>query len=293
MSRWMIGLAALAASGLAQALEVVATTPHMGMLARVVGGEAVNVTVLAPPDRDVHYLQARPSMMRALRSADLVIAVGADLEVGWLPAALEGAANPGVLPGRPGYFEAAAQVELLQEDVPADRAHGDVHPAGNPHLYLDPVRMAEVAEALAGRLARLGGGEAAAFTERAHAFTTEVEQRLPAWQEKVAGASGAILFHKDADYLLRRLDVPALGYVEPLPGIPPTAAHLRELVRQHQGEQGVVIRSNHQPARGPEFVARQLDWPLHALPHEPPLDADMQAYFALIERWVDALAEAR
>ena len=118
----------------AMAVDVVATTSSMGMLARTVGGEIVAVTVLAPPDRDAHSLLARPSMMIALRRADLLIAVGADLEVGWLPAALRGASNPRILPGQQGYFEGAAQLILLETGQLADRARGDIHPSGNPHF---------------------------------------------------------------------------------------------------------------------------------------------------------------
>lgn len=119
------------------ALEVVATTASMGMLARTVGGPQVRVTELAPPERDAHQLQARPSMIRALRDAQLLVAVGAELEIGWLPAAIAGAANPAIQPGRSGYFEAAAQVPLLETGQSADRAHGDVHAAGNPHVNLE------------------------------------------------------------------------------------------------------------------------------------------------------------
>ena len=114
------------------ALNVVATTSSMGMLARAVGGEAVKITVLSPPDRDAHYLLARPSMMVALRRADLLVAVGADLEVAWLPEALRGASRPEDLPGQSGYFEGAAQIDLIETGQAADRARGDVHPAGTP-----------------------------------------------------------------------------------------------------------------------------------------------------------------
>jgi len=106
------------------AVNVVATTTSMGMLVRTVGGDRVSVTVLAPPDRDAHYLQARPSMILAVRRADLVVAVGAELEIAWLPSVLESAANARVLPGRSGYFEAAAQISLIEKGETADRARG-------------------------------------------------------------------------------------------------------------------------------------------------------------------------
>ncbi|WP_338018732.1 metal ABC transporter substrate-binding protein [Ectothiorhodospira variabilis] len=291
MYKWLIGLVLLVSTATAQAaVNVVATTPAMGMLAETVGGDAVSVRVLAPADRDAHYLQARPSMMAALRGADLVVSVGAELEVGWLPAAIRGANNPGVFPGRTGYFEAAAQVDLIGVGGPADRALGDVHPAGNPHVNMDPVRMAQVAHALADRLIRFDSANAEQFRANAEAFERKVEEHLPVWRERVADAPGVVFFHEDADYLAKRLDVPVLGYVEPLPGIPPTARHLRDLVRDLEGRDGVVIRATFHQERGPRFVGEQLDWPVYALPLDPEVGATADDYFDLIGQWVDAMA---
>ncbi len=277
----------------AWALNVVATTASMGMLAREVGGEAVRVTVLAPPDRDPHALQARPSMMRALRDAHLVVAVGAELEAGWLPAALDGAANPRVLPGRLGYFEAAAQVPLLDAGQPADRGRGDVHPMGNPHVHLDPLRMARIGEALAVRLGRLDPARQETFRARAARLAAALEARLPAWQARVHGADAVVLYHQDGDYLLERLGLKAAGYVEPLPGVPPTARHLAGLMEGLKGRRGVVLYHPYQPAQGPMRLAQALGWEAVALAMEPPVDAGVADYLRLLESWVDAIARAR
>ncbi|MBE0596370.1 MAG: zinc ABC transporter substrate-binding protein, partial [Desulfuromonadales bacterium] len=172
----------------------------------------------------------------------------------------------------------------------ADRAHGDVHPAGNPHINMDPMRMAEVARALAGRLASLYPAGEKVFAENAERFGRQVAERLPMWQSRIAKAPGVVMFHKDANYLLNLLGVPVLGYIEPLPGIPPTAQHLQSLVTELQSRSGVVIRIVYQSAQGPEFVGRALNWPVHALPLDPPLDADAEDYLKLIDRWVDTLA---
>jgi zinc/manganese transport system substrate-binding protein len=273
----------------AAALEVVATTPNMGMLARTVGGSYVNVAVLAPGDRDVHFLEARPSMMVALRRADLVVAVGAELEGGWLPAAIRGAANPQLLPPRDGYFEAAGTVPLLDEGVAADRGQGDVHPAGNPHIYLDPLRMAAAGEALAERMARLAPANADAFRENARAFAERMARETAEWRERVRGAPGALLYHKDADYLMARLDVPILGYLEPLPGIPPTARHIQRLVTELAGREGVAFHMGHEPARGPERVARELGWQAFRMRNNVPENGTVDDYVALIESWVERL----
>jgi zinc/manganese transport system substrate-binding protein len=275
----------------AAALEVAATTPNMGMLARTVGGEHVNIVVLAPGDRDAHHLEARPSMMVALRRADLLVAVGGELELGWLPAAIQGAANPRLLPGRAGYFEAAATVPLLDAGSPADRSRGDVHPGGNPHIYLDPLRMAVAAEGLAERMAELDPVNAAAFRENAANFAARMERETAAWRERSRGAPGVLLFHKEADYLMARLEVPVHGHLEPLPGIPPTAAHIQQLVSELRGREGVVFHLVYEPSRGPDRVGQELGWPVFRMHNNVPPEGDADDYVALIESWVARLEE--
>ena len=287
----VLGAAASAAPAAAQ-IDVAATTTNMAMLTEEVGGEHVEVTTMAPPDRDAHYLEARPSMMAALRGADLVVSVGAELEEGWLPAAIRGANNPDVNPGQEGYFEAAAQVELIGQTGHADRGRGDVHPAGNPHVYLDPVRLAEVGQALATRLGNLAPEHAETFRANADDFEAAVEERLSGWEERVTDAPGVLLFHQDIDYLVHRLDVPLHGYIEPLPGVPPTARHLRRLVNELDDERGVTLFTDFQPADGAQFIERELGWSYHSLPTHVPVGGDADDYFGVIDDLVEAMASA-
>jgi zinc/manganese transport system substrate-binding protein len=233
-------------------------------------------------------------MIRALRRADLVVAVGAELEVGWLPAAIRNAANPAIRPGQEGYFEAAAQVELTGKYQRADRAMGDVHPSGDPHVNLDPVRMAKVAEALAARLAQLDPAGADAFRRRAEEFGKQVEQRLPGWQERVSDSPGVVAFHKDINYLMHRLEVPIRGYLEPKPGIAPSASHLKGLIGDLKARAtGVILRHPYHPPAPVRKVAQATGWRTAAIPLDPELGADAQAYFALIEAYVAAIAGER
>jgi zinc/manganese transport system substrate-binding protein len=284
-------LVALGATAPAAAeLRIVATTSSMGMLAREVGGGRVSVTTLVPPDRDPHYLLARPSMMAALRRADLLVAVGADLEVGWLPAAIQGANNPRIVPGQPGYFEGATRITLIERDGSPDRARGDVHPGGNPHYYMDPERLAIVGRALATVLGTLDPPGRAEYERRATAFETAVAARVPRWRGRAADAPGVVFFHKDGNYLAALLNVPILGFVEPLPGIPPTAAHLRDLVRRLEGSRGIILYNTFHPREGPEFLSRHLGWPARQLQLEVGLDATGAAYLDHIDTWVTAIA---
>ena len=288
-----LGITLTLASTTAMAdLRVVVTVPNMGMLAREICGDAVDVRVLAPPDRDPHYLDARPSMMAALRRSDLVVSVGAELEIGWLPAAIQGANNRRVQPGRPGYFEAARKVELIGTGKPADRALGDVHPQGNPHIYMDPERMAAAAHALAERLGALDRDRADQFKANAERFAQRVAERMQDWRARAKGAPGVVTFHEDIDYLAFALDVPVHGYLEPLPGIPPTARHLSALVTELTDRQGVIWTVDFQDGAAGEYLARNLGWDAFQLPSQVPVDGAAAAYFAMIDAWVDTLHPA-
>jgi zinc/manganese transport system substrate-binding protein len=288
-------LGSLLAIGAAQAsdLDVVATSSSMGALVGAVAAERASVTVLAPPDRDLHMLQAKPTTIRALRDADLVVAVGAELEAGWLPIAIDSAANPGILPGRPGYFEAAAQVELLEAGGPADRSRGDVHPIGNPHVNMDPVRMAVIAAALAERLAALDRVGADTYRANAKRFAAEVERRMDGWQTRLAGAPGVVLYHRDALYLLDRFGVPLLGTIEEIPGVPPTARHIGALSEQLDGRSGLIIHAPFYSDKAPRSLARNLGWEARSLTLDPPTGADGNGYLDHIDLWVRTLSQAR
>jgi len=271
-------------------MNVAATTTTMGMIAREVGGDVVNVTDLTPPDRDVHFLQARPSIMAGVRRADLLIAMGAELEVGWLPAAIQGANNRRVYPGQPGYFEAAQHIELIEVGGPADRGLGDVHPEGNPHFNLDPVRVGQVALALAEHMGTMNPERSEYFRGNAERFVQEIDERMPQWRARTEGAIGILSYHRDVNYLASRFDVPLLGSIEPLPGVPPTARHLRDLVSQMRDREGTIVYMIFQPERGPRFMAEQLGWPTVTMRLEPPLGSTANDFFDHIDAWVGAIS---
>jgi zinc/manganese transport system substrate-binding protein len=295
IQRILLGLAGLLAlaSTPAVALDVVATSPSMGALVQAVAGSRAKLTVLAGQNRDLHKLQAKPTMMHALRGADLVVAIGAELEVGWLPVAIRGAANPKILPGTNGYFEAAAQVSLLDAGGAADRAMGDVHPVGNPHVNMDPVRMATIARALAERLALIDSAGAGEYRRRAESFADEVDRRMKSWSGKTRGAPGVVLFHRDAIYLLDRFGVPLLGTIEPIPGVPPTGRQISALTSELKGRSGIIIYSPYQSPKAAESLANNLSWRVVQLPMEPPKGADGDGYLDHIGRWVDTIASVR
>ncbi|MFN3987555.1 MAG: metal ABC transporter substrate-binding protein [Rhodocyclaceae bacterium] len=270
-------------------LRVVATTPSMGALVHAVAGDGVLQETLVAPGRDAHDLSARPSMIAHLRRADVVVSVGAQLEDGWLPAALDAAANPRLRPGQPGHFAVAGQLRL--HDTRFDPAlGGHVHAEGNPHFNLAPALMAQAAEALAIRLGALHPQRAEAFRLRARLFALKLRTRLPQWRARLAGPLQALAYHEEFDYFSAWLPVSLVGFIEPKPGVPPSARHLSELAARHAGSHGVVLYADYQPARAPQALAATLGWPAIALPLEP-LHPTGEAYLALVEQWVTALAQ--
>ncbi len=276
----------LPASLQAADLRVIATTNSMGALVSGVGGQRIDLSVLAPPDRDAHFLQAKPSMMRDLRRADLVISVGAELEAGWLPVAVKRAANPVIQPGQSGYFEAAEHLHLL--DV-GESGGGHVHATGDPHFNLDPRRMLDLLPALADRLASLDPAGAPHYRENAKRAVARIEARLPDWRARTESAPGAVFHHADTRYLMDWLDLPTLGYLEPVPGVPPTARHIQELAETLAGRDGVIIHAPYHSERAPRKLANTLGWPVrqrYTEPQSPTFDA----WLELIDNWVTALA---
>jgi zinc/manganese transport system substrate-binding protein len=208
-----------------------------------VGGEDASVDWICPPGRDPHYLEAKPSYMLKAAKADLVLSVGLELETGWLPPILRGARNPKVMPGAPGYLEAGSLIRLLGLNPGATRAEGDVHPLGNPHFMVDPLRAAEVAEGLGKRLGELDAGHAPAFAGRASKLAARLRAEEKDWQARVkAAAPGPLLTeHRSFTYFLDRFHLETLGELEPKPGIPPTASHLVAMAGKARGMRAKLV----------------------------------------------------
>ena len=173
------------------ALKVLATTPDWGALTQELGGERVDVYVATTALQDVHRVEARPSLVARARTADLVVATGAELEVGWLPVLIQESGNPRIQRGAPGYFEAAAALRLLEVPVKLDRSMGDIHPQGNPHVQLDPHNIALVARALTARLTALEPAQASFYAARARDFDARWSAAIAAWEQKAAPLKGA------------------------------------------------------------------------------------------------------
>lgn len=222
-----------AAAGADAVLKVACSTTDLAAVTRAVGGDAVQVSAIAKGPQDPHYVQARPSTMRLLNKADLLVYNGLQLEIGWLPLLIEGARNPRLADPATGQLDASSVIEPMEIPTSAvDRSMGDVHPEGNPHYTLDPRNAARIAELVAQRLIELMPDQAVPISTRLQRFVLELAVRQAAWEQRAAPWRGRALvsYHKQFEYLADWLGLQVVAYVEHRPGIPPTPRHLRGLI---------------------------------------------------------------
>lgn len=269
--RTLFSLLLLAAPlpGLA-ALSILACEPEWAALAKELGTDKVSVYTAAGALQDVHRVEARPSLIARARSANLLVCTGADLEVGWLPLVQSQSANPAIRPGQPGYFEAADFVELIEKPARLDRALGDLHAAGNPHLHLHPRNIADVAAGLGRRMAQLDPKEAAHYRHRTEDFLQRWQQATARWEKEAAPLKGLtlVVHHRDLAYLVAWLGMREVGSLEPKPGLPPSSAHLAQLLAKLKQEPAkAVVRSAYSDPRPAEWLAQRAGIPAIALPY--------------------------
>jgi zinc/manganese transport system substrate-binding protein len=268
--RLIIGAVALTLAGpVLAALNVFATVPEWGALAEELGGDKVKVYVATNALQDPHHVEAKPSLIARARTADLVVATGAELEIGWLPLVTQQAGNPAIQPGKPGYFEAAPYVTLLEKPTRLDRAEGDVHPGGNPHIQTDPRNIAKVAAPLSERFAELDPPNAAYYRERQKAFSERWTAAIAKWEKAAAPLKGAqiVVQHKAFIYLEVWLGLNEIAALEPKPGVEPTTAHLADVLALLQRQPAkMVIRAAYQSGRASEWIAERAKVNVVVLP---------------------------
>jgi len=215
-------------------LNVIATVTDLRAIVAEVGGEFVSVESIAKGTQDPHYIEAKPSFMLKLNRADLVVAIGLDLEIGWLPSVVRGARNPRINPGQPGFLEVGPlvnPVDVLTGKV--TRAEGDVHPFGNPHVTLDPLRAGEIAVKIAERLGQLDPGHASDYAKNAHTLKSRLEAQTKIWKTRIdqSGVKKVVSYHKTLTYFFQRFQIENPAILEPKPGIPPTSGHILEVIQ--------------------------------------------------------------
>jgi zinc/manganese transport system substrate-binding protein len=274
------------------ALKVLATTSDWGALVNEIGGDQVNVYTATSALQDVHRVDAKPSLVARARTADLVVATGAELEIGWLPVLVQESGNSRIQPGGPGYFEAASVLSLVEKPERFDRSLGDIHPQGNPHVQLDPHNIARVAQALTERLAQLDGAHAQYFQQRAKDFDTRWQAAIKRWESQAASLKGTpvVVMHRDQTYLCRWLGLDQVAAIEPKPGMPPTAGYLGQLVTKLAASPPRVIMLNayNDPKAG-KWLSERVHAPVVVLPFSVGGTPEAKDLFGLFDDTINRL----
>jgi ABC-type Zn uptake system ZnuABC Zn-binding protein ZnuA len=288
----LVGLASLAQAK----INVVATMTDFAAIAQEIGGDKVTVTTLTKGTEDPHFADARPSFVSLLFKADLLLEGGAELEIGWLPPLLNNARNSKILPGAPGNLRMATGIRLL--DVPSgpiDRSMGDVHPAGNPHYYLDPVNGKIMATQITEAFCKRDAANAEFYRDNLRRFNERVDKKLTEWTEKLAPYRGAkvLTYHKSYEYFTERFGLEVVGQLQPKPGIEPSPTHINALIPGAK-EKGVklVMIEPFRPRQKAEFVASAIGAKLLVLPDRVGGNSEATDFFKRFDYMVDQIAKA-
>ena len=278
------------------ALKVFACEPEWAALTQELGGDRVSVFNATTALQDPHYIEARPSLIARVRNADLVVCTGAELEAGWLPLLLRSAGNPHVQPGMTGFFSAAEHVVLFDVPVKLDRALGDIHAAGNPHLHTDPRNIARVAETLARRLAELEPGQAAYYQARYRDFNVRWREARARWEREAGPLKGVAVVSQHQGgwtYLIRWLGLNEVAVLEPKPGVPASAAHLAQVLARLKSQPAkMVLRAAYQDGKPSEWLAQQTGIRAVVLPYTVGGNERAMDLFGLFDDTITRLLEA-
>jgi zinc/manganese transport system substrate-binding protein len=272
MKRFLIFLAVL--TGLAAVpakaeLKVFACEPEWAALTQELGGDRVSIYVATNAFQDPHRVEAKPSLLARARRAQLVVCTGAELEIAWLPVVLRQSGNSAVQPDKPGYFEAANYVQKLEIPTRLDRAEGDVHAAGNPHIQTDPRNIGRVAAALVQRLAEIDPAGATYYQTRYRDFASRWEAAIKRWEQQAAPLKDVriVVQHKGFPYLENWLGLREVAALEPKPGVEPTSSHLTAVLEKLQRQPArIVLRAAYSDGRASEWLAERAKIPAVAVP---------------------------
>lgn len=284
-----------AAAPASAALNILACEPEWGALAQELGGDKVSVYDATNAYQDPHHIQAKPSLLARARNADMLVCTGAQLEIGWLPILLQQSGNPKIQPGKPGYFEAARFVRMLEVPTRLDRADGDVHPGGNPHIQTDPRNIALVAAGMAKQLAQADPANAAWYQSRYQDFSGRWQLALARWEKEAAPLRGVaiVVQHKGFPYLEDWLGLKEVATLEPKPGVEPTSTHLAQVLEQLQRQPAkLILRAAYNEGRPSEWLAGRAKIPVVVAPFTVGGSEQAKDLFGLFDDTVQRLLAA-
>jgi zinc/manganese transport system substrate-binding protein len=277
-------------------LNVIATTEDLASIARAIGGDRIRVEALAKGYQNPHFVEAKPSFILKLQKADLLIVVGRELEIGWLPPLLQQSRNRRIQPGSEGYLDASLTAQILE--IPKGqitRAMGDVHPFGNPHYWTDPENGKRMARAVAERLARFRPADRAMFDLRLAEFVSRVEAGERRWLAMMAPYAGTkvVTYHRSFANFVERFGLDVMGYVEPRPGIPPSPRHTLDLMNEMKRQNvRLILVEPYFDLKTPNSIARATSAEVVVLPPSVGGVKEIADYVALFDHGINLLVSA-
>jgi len=290
----VFALAALASfSSAAEAkLRVVSSLQDFASIAQSIGGDRVEATSLAKGYQDPHFVDAKPSFVLQLSRADLLIAAGLELEIGYLPPLIDQSRNDKIHPGNPGYLDASVGCDILQRPTTqVTRAMGDVHPYGNPHYWTDPNNGRVIARAIAARLSQLDPAGSATYQKNLAAFEQRLTQKDAEWMAKMAPYAGTkvVTFHDSWPNFAKHFKLAIVGHVEPKPGIPPTPSHTLEIINLIQAQKvPVIVVEPYFDKKTPDYIAGKTGAKVVTLYPSVGGTPAIKDYFSLFDTDIDA-----
>ena len=298
---WVAGALLFAALGAVPArgaskLYVVTATTDLAALAQEVGGDRIEVESIGRGYQDPHFVEAKPSFLLKLRKADLLIVVGLQLEIGWLPPLITQCGNPRIQVGAAGYLDASQFAEILEiPTTQVTRAQGDVHPLGNPHYWLDPENGRRVARGIEQKLVEMRPGEASYFEQRFQDFSQRLTQEDKRWLEEAKPLRGlkVVTYHRSWPNFARHFGLNVVGYVEPRPGIPPSPAHTLELIQMMKRENvRIILVEPYFDLKTPNAVARDTGGRVLVMTPSVGGEKEVTNYFKLFDYDIALLLKA-
>jgi zinc/manganese transport system substrate-binding protein len=277
-------------------VAVVTTTEDLAAISREVAGDRATIDFIARGYQDPHFVEAKPSFILKLQRADLLVAVGRELEIGWLPPLVQQSRNAKIQPGADGYLDASLHARIL--DIPqgqVTRAMGDVHPLGNPHYWLDPENGKIVAKEIADKLSQLRPGDRPQFQQRLGDFTTRLDAAEKRWLAALAPFKGTkvVTYHRSYSNFADRFGLEVIGYVEPRPGIPPTPQHTYDVINEMKRQNvKLVLVEPYFDLKTPNAIARETGAQVLVMPPSVGGVKDVTDYFKLFDYDIALLTDA-
>jgi zinc/manganese transport system substrate-binding protein len=277
-------------------LTVITTTEDLASIGREVGGDHVTIESLARGYQDPHFVEAKPSFILKLQKADLLVAVGRELEIGWLPPLIQQSRNSKIQPGSKGYLDASLGATILEVPTGAiTRAMGDVHPQGNPHYWMDPENGKRIGKQIADKLSEIRPSDRAYFQQRLADFTTRLDAAGKRWLAQMAPYKGTkvVTYHRSFPNFAERFGLEIIGYVEPKPGIPPTPQHTLDLMNEMKRQSvKIILVEPYFDLKTPNAIARDTGAQVLVMPPSVGGTKDATDYFKLFDYDINLLVEA-